>query len=395
MTKAFNKTVFGTLFFSLFTVITGVGIVVPLLPVYAHHLGARGLYIAMIFGAFSLSRSFFLPYFGRKSDQKGRKPFIVFGLMAYALISVAFVFSQTVETLIAIRFCQGIASAMIMPVVNAYIGDITPPGQEGFIMGIFHVSLFMGLSIGPLAGGAINDHLGLDYAFFCMGALATISFILSFIFLPPTKTENICSRGISPLPWRQLITEKDIAGLFVFRFTYTACIGIIWGFLPVYADSRFALTSTQIGVLVMLGVFISGLFQVPMGYMADRTNKYRMITIGGFIVGIAVLSFEWADGFWHLFAANIAFGFGGGMSMASHMALAVQKGQKTGAMGAVMGLLTMAHSVGMLFGALFAGLMMEMVQLQDAFSYGAFMMFLGLLAFMVFTSSSSANWNAN
>ncbi|MBW2663313.1 MAG: MFS transporter, partial [Deltaproteobacteria bacterium] len=87
-----NKKIFGTLFFSIFAAVTGVGIVVPLLPVYAHDLGATGIYIGLIFGSFSLSRTFFLPYFGRLSDKKGRKPFIVAGLFTYALISFLFLF---------------------------------------------------------------------------------------------------------------------------------------------------------------------------------------------------------------------------------------------------------------------------------------------------------------
>src|SRR5210317_482202 len=163
-----NKKIFGTLFFSIFAAVTGVGIVVPLLPIYAHDLGASGLYIGLIFGAFSLSRTFFLPYFGRLSDLKGRKPFIVPGFLAYALISVAFVYSKSVDTLIAILFFHGIASAMLMPVIQAYIGDITPKGREGVTMGMFNMSLFMGLSLGPLIGGIIKDHFSLQTSFFCM-----------------------------------------------------------------------------------------------------------------------------------------------------------------------------------------------------------------------------------
>ncbi len=76
-----DKKIFATLFFAIFATVTGVGIVVPLLPVYAHDLGASGFYIGMIFGAFSLARTFFLPYFGRLSDHKGRKPLIIPGLL--------------------------------------------------------------------------------------------------------------------------------------------------------------------------------------------------------------------------------------------------------------------------------------------------------------------------
>ncbi len=133
-----DKKIFAVLFFSIFGAVLGVGIVVPLLPVYAHNLGSSGVYIGLIFGSFSLSRTFFLPFFGRQSDIRGRKPFIAAGLLAYAVISIAFIYSTRVEALIFVRFIQGIASAMIMPVTQAYIGDITPAGREGFVMGLFN-----------------------------------------------------------------------------------------------------------------------------------------------------------------------------------------------------------------------------------------------------------------
>ena len=78
-----NIKLFATLFLAVFSVTMGVGLVVPLLPVYAHELGATGLYIGFMVGAFSLSRTIFLPYFGKASDRKGRKPFITTGLLVY------------------------------------------------------------------------------------------------------------------------------------------------------------------------------------------------------------------------------------------------------------------------------------------------------------------------
>jgi DHA1 family multidrug resistance protein-like MFS transporter len=183
-----DRKIFGTLFFSIFAAVTGVGIVVPLLPIWAHDLGASGLYVGLIFGGFSISRTFFLPYFGRLSDVKGRKPIILPGFFAYALISVAFIFSDAVNTLIIIRFFQGIASAMLMPVIQAYIGDITPQGREGATMGLFNMSLFLGLSLGPVIGGVIKDYFSLQASFICMGLLALLGFFLSLFLLPPTRS---------------------------------------------------------------------------------------------------------------------------------------------------------------------------------------------------------------
>ena len=366
----FDLKIFSTLFFALFTVVTGVGIVVPLLPVYAHDLGASGFYIGLIFGAFSLSRTVLLPYFGRWSDRRGRRPFIIAGLAAYAVISLAFMLSKSVEGLIAIRFVQGMASAMMMPVIQAYAGDITPQGREGVTMGVFNMAMFLGLSLGPVLGGIIKDRFSLDWAFGAMGLLSLASFALCLVLLPPTASEQVVQCRRPPAAWRTLLHDRGIAGLFFFRWSYAACIGIIWGFVPVLADRDFAMSSANIGILVMLGVLISGLMHLPMGLVADRGGKRSLMIGGGTLISAGMLLFYGAAAPMALVWASVLVGVGGGISMPSLMALAVVKGNRSDAMGSVMSLITMAHSLGMLCGSLIAGLLMDLITLRSAFPVG-------------------------
>ena len=385
-----DKKIFGTLFFSIFAAVTGVGIVVPLLPVYAYDLGASGLYVGLIFGAFSISRTFFLPYFGRLSDLKGRKPIILPGFFAYAAISVAFVFSNSVNTLIVIRFFHGIASAMLMPVIQAYIGDITPQGREGTTMGLFNMSLFLGLSLGPLLGGVIEDYWGLRASFISMGLLALLGFLLSLILLPPTGSERGLKDRDRSFSWKSLLSDRHLVSLFLFRFAYVVCVGIMWGFIPLYADIKFQASSALIGVLIMLGIFISGLIHIPMGYMADRISKKLMVVVGGLIVSYAIFSFEWAGQVQDLVLASVIFGLGGGIAMPALMAMAVLRGSKARAMGSVMALMTVAHSLGMLIGALLGGLMMDFFQLSWAFPLGSVVMVVCTGLFLMGTHARNA-----
>ena len=387
MTSSIDKKIFGTLFFSIFAAVTGVGIVVPLLPVYAHELGAGGLAIGFIFGSFALSRTFFLPYFGRLSDRKGRKRLIVTGLFSYACLSLAFMLAQNVTSLVAIRFFQGIASSMMMPAIQAYVGDITPRGREGFTMGFFNMSIFFGLSLGPVLGGSIKDVWGLGASFLSMGLLSLVGFLLSLSFLPPSREEKVMQKHRVPLPWKALLQDREIIGLFCFRLNYTACIGIIWGFLPVYADTQFSLSSANIGFLVMLGVFISGVIHLPMGYVADRISRRMMIVFGGLLVAGGMIYFARSTSLADLVIASVLFGLGGGISMPAHMAIAVFKGNQSEAMGSLMGLMTMAHSLGMLLGSSLAGLMMDIAEIRDAFSLGAVISFVGIIVFFAFTKT--------
>ena len=387
MTKL-NKKIFGTLFFSIFAAVTGVGIVVPLLPVFAHDLGAGGLYIGMIFGSFSLSRTLLLPWFGKWSDRRGRKPFIVTGLFAYALISVAFTFSESVEGLILVRFFQGAASAMIMPVTQAYIGDITPEGREGFTMGLFNLSMFASLSIGPLLGGFINEAFSLKATFVAMGLLSLVGFFLSLVFLPPTASEAASQSAEEEASWRALVSGRGLIGLFGFRFVYTTCIGIVWCFLPVLCSATFHLSSATIGILVTLGVVTSGALNTPMGWLADRWDRRAMVVVGGGIVSVALFSIEWAGGFSDLFWSLLFFGIGGGVAMPALMAMAVREGTRTSAMGAVMAIMTMGHSLGMLTGSVVAGLAMDFFELRHAFPMGALIMAAGTLFFFLAVSTA-------
>jgi MFS transporter, DHA1 family, multidrug resistance protein len=390
-TTVFDYKVFATLFFAIFAAVLGMGIVVPLLPVYAHDLGASGLYIGLIFGAFALSRSFFLPYFGRLSDRKGRKGYIAAGLASYAVISIAFLFAADVKALIAIRFIQGIASAMIMPVVQAYVGDITPPGREGFIMGLFNMSMFFGLSFGPLMGGVIRDRFSLDAAFICMGILALFGFLLSWLFLPPVRTESVVRHHRPPTPWGRLLKDRVTLALVVFRLTYTAAIGVIWGFMPILADIRLGLDSTGIGFLVMLGVFIAGCLNTPMGWVSDRYNRKLLVIVGGLVVCASLVLYTTAVAFEDLVWGGILFGIGGGIAMPALMAIAVEKGRSSHSMGAIMAILTVAHSVGMLAGSLLAGLMMDWYSLELAFHFGAVIMLTGVALFVALTVGKQMN----
>ncbi|MCD6100568.1 MAG: MFS transporter, partial [Candidatus Marinimicrobia bacterium] len=109
----------------------GISIVTPLIPIYMREMGASGFILGAIFSGFSFSRLVFMPIIGKLSDKNGRKVFIVTGLGGYTVISLLYVIAKTPLQLVLIRVFHGFFSAMVFPVVMAYVGDRTTKGREG------------------------------------------------------------------------------------------------------------------------------------------------------------------------------------------------------------------------------------------------------------------------
>jgi len=362
-----NWKIFTTLFLSIFLSMLGQGIVVPLLPGYAYSLGATGLTIGFIFGAFSISRTIVLPYFGNLSDRKGRKPFIVLGLFFYSLVSIGYVISSGIIALIVIRFLQGIASAMILPVAQAYIGEITPLNREGSMMGFLNISLYAGLSAGPLAGGIMKDLFSIEISFVTMGILCLLGCLISIFFLPPRQNEQIRHHEKEGLTNRKLLKDRNVFAFFTFRLFHTLCIGAFWTFTPLLAHTEFNLSGLEIGTVITMSVLVSALLMVPMGMLADIMDRRYLIVSGGAAIIISMFFLSQLHSIWQLYAAALLIGIGGGISMPAILAMTVTLGKNKAAMGYIMSILTMGHSLGMLAGPVISGLLMDLIDYHTAF----------------------------
>jgi MFS family permease len=379
-----NYKVFITLFLAVFVTTTGMGLVVPLLPVYAHELGAGSFQIGLIFGAFSLTRSLFVPYFGSLADRKGKKSILTIGMFIYFALSLLYAASDDVPSLILLRLGHGFASAMILPVAQAYVGLMTPEHKEGRIMGMFNLSLYLGLSLGPLLGGVVRDWYNFQVSFLCMAALTLIGFLLCLLILPsePRPTGKITDLKKQRVSYLSLLKNTSLLTLFVFRTCFTFGVAITWTFIPLLASIRLDLSSSAIGVVVMVHVFVAGSLQIPMGYMADRLNKKFMVTTGGVLGVASVFYLNTASSFGEFILANGLLGLAGGISVPAIMALGVIGGRNSEAMGGIMGFLAMSHSVGMLLGPLIGGLLIDLFSFEAVFSLGAVIIGAGTIVFL-------------
>jgi DHA1 family multidrug resistance protein-like MFS transporter len=357
----------------------GVGIISPLLPLYAKKLGAGGFAVGLIFGLFSLSRSVVMPFYGRLSDLLGRKVFIVAGLAAYSVASLGYVFAQGVVSLSLVRLFHGLASAAILPIVMAFVGDLTPRGSEGRSMGLFSTAFFAGFGAGPIIGGVISDRFGFDAAFYAMGGLVLMGllFVLVFVKEPEKKAEVT-----KHYPFREIFSSPVLRSIFIYRFVGAVGRSSVFAFLPIFAVSRLSLSATSIGLVLSSVILTTSVLQTPFGALGDRMSKSALIIAAGFLSALSLVLIPWSGSLGLLVGVICVQGLSGAMAVPSLTALAVSEGRTIG-MGSVMGVFSFAMSVGQFLGPLIAGLMMDMGNENAPFTFAGGTVLVGTLLFIL------------
>ena len=142
-----------------------------------------------------------------------------------------------------------------------------------------------------------------------------------------------------------------------------------------------ALSSSEIGMVVTINVLIAGLLQVPMGYLADRFSKNILTISGGILAILAVLYLDRAKPLGGLILVKGVFGLAGGVSLPAIMAVGVIEGRRTNAMGSIMGILALGHSLGMLAGPVLGGVLLDFFSFRIIFMFGAIVLIAGTTIF--------------
>lgn len=357
----------------------GSGIVAPLMPIYARDFGATGFLIGFIFASFSLSRSAFLPYFSRLSDRRGRRGVLLAGLSLHLACSIGYVYADSIIGLTLVRLVHGGSAAMIWPIATAYVGDITPPGQEGRYMGILNVGVFGGLAGGPFLGGLIKDALGMSAAFLAMGAITLLGLLLAIVFLPGQEPHRAKPPAAPPKTIKLLRTNPVVRAVFIFRLLTAVTVAASWAFQPLYLDTVLHLSASVIGMLISLNVALSALLQPIMGRVADRLSRRDMILAAGVIQTAALALLPLARSLPELLAVNLGVGLAGGIAAPALQAVVTDLGRDAKMMGTIMGSVFTAQSVGMLIGPILAGSLFQFGQFGMIFWSNAALVILGLI----------------
>ena len=155
------------------------------IPVMAGQFGVAPDRMSWVVTIFLMTTAAFLLPLGKVSDVHGRRRTYSLSLIVFAMATAAAAFAQTLTMLIILRAIQGIALSGVYVSYMPLLLATTDEAHQGHILGRAVALTYLGLSLGPVIGGALTQFVGWR----CIFLLSALAIIISYAFIRPIKEE--------------------------------------------------------------------------------------------------------------------------------------------------------------------------------------------------------------
>jgi len=315
-----SKYALNFIFLTLLIDITGLGIIIPVMPKLIGQLTGEGLSVASEYGgwltfAYAFMQFIFAPILGNLSDKYGRRPVLLLSLLGFGIDYLFLAFAPSIFWLFVGRIIAGIAGAS-MTTAMAYIADVSAPEKRAQNFGIVGAAFGLGFIIGPVLGGVLGQ-FGTRIPFFAAAGLALLNFLYGYFILPESLTkENRRPFNFKTAnAWASLARLKrypkvlSLAGALVLVYLASYALQSVWTYYNMY---KFGWTEALVGyslgfVGITIAVVQGGLIRI----IIPKLGQERSLYIGLALYSFGYILFAFASESWMMFAFMIPYSLGG------------------------------------------------------------------------------------
>jgi len=188
----------------------------PALPAIGQSLGAGIGGVQMSLTAFFIALGVGQLAYGPASDMFGRKPPLYFGLGLFVLASIGCALARNIETLVALRFLQGLGAAAGMAIPRAVVRDLHTGTDAARLMSLLMLVFSVSPILAPLAGSAVIAFTGWRGVFWAVTAAALAGLLMLATVLQETRpaAERLeSSVGSALRGYALLLRDRHFMGL--------------------------------------------------------------------------------------------------------------------------------------------------------------------------------------
>jgi MFS family permease len=304
--------------FGSFTTITGMTLIMPILPIYVAELGVTSQvaivrWSGVAFGVTFLMAALAAPFWGRLADRHGRKLTLVRAGLGMSIAMPLTGLAQDVWQLVLVRVVVGLVGGYASGAV-VFVASQTPKERVGWALGVLSTGVLAGNIAGPLAGGFLTGWIGIRQTFLLAGAVIFIAFLATVLLINDVPSKAKLERADRPEKaglWSRIPDRVPVIAMlvtaFLLLFANMSIEPIITLFMARIVEPQSAVVMMS-GIVMAAAAFASIVSAPSIGWLGDRVGHWRVVAICLLITGFLLIPQAYARTGWEMVAWRFLMG---------------------------------------------------------------------------------------
>lgn len=265
----------------------------PVTPTLINELKLPSYMFGVFYSTMAVAQFIMAPIWGSMSDSKGRKPFLIIGVVGYGISQLGFGYTENTGLILLFRILAGALSVGFITASTAYISDVSSKEDRVKYMAYNTAAFSIASSVGALLGGTIGAY-GYKYAFLWQFVLSMVVAGVIFILVKETIEDR---KGKVKIylhhlkPSKKSVDLKSSIGIMMIVMTLITIATTSYNStINYYVESVLKMPTTVNGiVMAVAGVIalIMNLFVNP--YLGRKFEEKKTILVTLLIAGMSIL----------------------------------------------------------------------------------------------------------
>jgi DHA1 family multidrug resistance protein-like MFS transporter len=318
------------LFLSLTLSSLGIGVSLPVVPLFAVELGAVAFAVGLIVSMRWAARLVADLPVGAASERFGRRRVLVTGIGLVAVSGAVSAAAPDWGWLLAARVMEGVGAGMSTTAGLAAVADVSTPNTRGRLLSSYQAAQRIGFWFGPLIGGSLAASFDLRLALWGYALLATAA-ILPALAVTESRHHAPVVHGSAVAAFGALARSRDFVLISAVSFgVFFTMTGAQFTALPLFASFELDLGAEFVGWALFLSNTVGFVLLYPSGLISDRYGRRAIIVVllAATVVGLVLMAL--AGGATWILLASLAMGGGNALRGPAMQAYVMDAGRGGG-----------------------------------------------------------------
>ncbi len=349
--------------------VLGVSTITPVLPHIAAVFDRSPQAVALVIAVFTLPGAVFTPVMGVLGDRFGRKKVLIPSLTVFALAGTACGFADSFESLVALRFVQGIGAAALGAINVTLLGDLYTGPERAAAMGYNASVLSVGTGLYPALGGGLAV-FGWYFPFFLPSIALVVALAVILLLDNPEPKATGSLRQYATVTLKAMWDPQVLTLFATSVVTFVLIYGSFLAYFPFLLEASFGASPVFIGLIMSATSIPTAIASFHLGDLAARFGSRALVKMGFALYVLAMLGIPLASNLWQLAVPVLIFGVANGLNVPSILTI-LNGYAPTEFRAAFMSMNGMVLRLGQTLGPVLVGLAVELFGMHGSFFVSA------------------------